>query len=164
MWSLFNFSFFYAAPPCFGHSLSRGGGEIFRTRPDRPWGPPSLLYSRYRSLSREIKWPGRGVDHPPPSSAEVKERVELHLYCTSGLSWSVLGWTLPLPVPLDFRYWVRTCSGRFEAPSQICEKQLLASSCLSVRMEQLGSHWTDFLLKLDLWVFFKTLSRKCKFH
>ena len=23
-------------------------------------------------------------------------------------------------------------------------KRLLASSCLSVRMEQLGSHWTDF--------------------
>jgi preprotein translocase subunit SecG len=21
-----------------------GGGEIFRTRPDRPWSPPSLLY------------------------------------------------------------------------------------------------------------------------
>jgi len=27
-----------------------------------------------------IKWPGRGVDHPPPSSAEVKERIELYLY------------------------------------------------------------------------------------
>jgi hypothetical protein len=25
-----------------------GGGEIFRTRPDRPWGPPSLLYNGYR--------------------------------------------------------------------------------------------------------------------
>ena len=25
-----------------------------------------------------IKRPGRGVDHPPPSSAEVKERVELY--------------------------------------------------------------------------------------
>jgi hypothetical protein len=24
------------------------GGQIFRTRPDRPWGPPSLLYSGYR--------------------------------------------------------------------------------------------------------------------
>ena len=24
------------------------GGEIFRTRPDRPWGPPSLLYNAYR--------------------------------------------------------------------------------------------------------------------
>jgi hypothetical protein len=27
---------------------SRGGGEIFRTRPDRPWGPRSLLYNWYR--------------------------------------------------------------------------------------------------------------------
>jgi hypothetical protein len=24
------------------------GGEIFRTRPDRPWGPPSLLYNGNR--------------------------------------------------------------------------------------------------------------------
>jgi hypothetical protein len=23
--------------------LNPGGGEIFRTRPDRPWGPPNLL-------------------------------------------------------------------------------------------------------------------------
>ena len=28
-----------------------------------------------------VKRPGRGVDHPPPSSADVKERVELYLYC-----------------------------------------------------------------------------------
>jgi hypothetical protein len=25
-----------------------GGGEIFRTRPDRPWSPSSLLYIEYR--------------------------------------------------------------------------------------------------------------------
>jgi hypothetical protein len=25
-----------------------GGGEIFRTRSDRPWGPPSPLYNGYR--------------------------------------------------------------------------------------------------------------------
>ena len=25
-----------------------GRGEIFRTRPHRPWGPPSLLYNGYR--------------------------------------------------------------------------------------------------------------------
>jgi hypothetical protein len=24
-----------------------GGGEIFRTRPDRHWGPPGLLYNGY---------------------------------------------------------------------------------------------------------------------
>ena len=38
-----------------------------------------------------VKWPGRGVDHPPPHSAEVKERVELYLYPTSGPSWPFLG-------------------------------------------------------------------------
>jgi len=32
-----------------------------------------------------VKRPGRGVDHPPPSSAEVKERVELYLYPPLGL-------------------------------------------------------------------------------
>jgi len=39
----------------------------------------------------EVKRPERGVDHPLPSSAKVKERVELYLYSTSGPSWSVLG-------------------------------------------------------------------------
>jgi hypothetical protein len=36
-----------------GHGLdvlgsNPSGEEIFRTRPDRPWGPPSLLYNEYR--------------------------------------------------------------------------------------------------------------------
>jgi hypothetical protein len=26
---------------------SRLGGEIFRTRPDRPWGQPTILYNGY---------------------------------------------------------------------------------------------------------------------
>jgi hypothetical protein len=54
--------------------------EIFHTRPERPWGPPNLLYDGYRVSFPGVKRPGRGVDHPPPSSAEVKERVELYLY------------------------------------------------------------------------------------
>ena len=52
-------------------------GEIFRTRPDRPWGPPSLLYNGYRLSFPGVKRPGRGINHPPPSRAAVKERVEL---------------------------------------------------------------------------------------
>jgi hypothetical protein len=53
-----------------------GGGKL-RTRADRPWGLLSLLTE--------------GVYHPPPSIAEVKERVELYLYSPSESSWSVLG-------------------------------------------------------------------------
>ena len=59
-----------------------GGGEIFRTR---PWGPPSHLYNGYRVF------PGRGVDHPPPYSAEDKERVKLYLYSASESSWQDTG-------------------------------------------------------------------------
>jgi len=38
-----------------------------------------------------VKRPGRGVDHPPPSSAEVKERVKLYLYSPYGPSRPVPG-------------------------------------------------------------------------
>jgi hypothetical protein len=38
-----------------------------------------------------VKRPRRDVDHPSPSSAEVKERVELYLYSPYGPSWPVLG-------------------------------------------------------------------------
>ena len=41
-----------------------GGDDIIRTRPDRPWGPPNLLYSAYRII------PGgkaAGAWHYPPT-------------------------------------------------------------------------------------------------
>ena len=47
-----------------------------------------------------VKRPGRGVDHPPPSSAEV-EGVELYLCSPSEPSWPVLGRSLPLPYTVD---------------------------------------------------------------
>ena len=49
-----------------------GGGEIFRTRPDRPWGAPSLLDNWYRVSFPGVKRPGRDVNHRPTFSAEVK--------------------------------------------------------------------------------------------
>jgi len=51
------------------------GGDIFRIRPGRHWGPLSLLYNGYRASLTRIRRPRLGVDHPAPSSAEVKERV-----------------------------------------------------------------------------------------
>ena len=41
-------------------------GKIFPTRPDRPWGPPSLLYNLYRVSFMGVKRAGRGGDHPAP--------------------------------------------------------------------------------------------------
>jgi hypothetical protein len=38
-----------------------------------------------------VEPPGRGGDHPTPSSAEVKRRVELSLYSPSEPSWPVIG-------------------------------------------------------------------------
>jgi len=38
-----------------------------------------------------VKRPGLGVDHTPPSSAEVKVRVELYIYSPLGLRGLFLG-------------------------------------------------------------------------
>ena len=48
-----------------------GGGQIFRTCPDRPWGPPSLLYNGYRVFPGGKERQGRDADPSPPSSAVV---------------------------------------------------------------------------------------------
>ena len=69
----------------------RLGGEIFRTSPDRPWGPHNLLFSGYRLSFPGVKRPGRGVNHSPISSVEVEERVELYLYTLSEPSCPVIG-------------------------------------------------------------------------
>ena len=44
---------------------------------DRPWRLPSLLYDGRRVSFSGVMRPGLGVDHPPLSSAEVKERLVL---------------------------------------------------------------------------------------
>jgi hypothetical protein len=79
-----------------GPGIESWWGEIFRSRPHRPWGPPSLLYNGYRVSFPGVKRPGLGVDHPPPSSA--RERVEVYRNSPTGPSWLVLERTLLLPL------------------------------------------------------------------
>ena len=60
------------------------GGENSRTHPDLPWGPSSLLFNGYWVSFSGIKRPGRGVNYPPPSSTDFKQRVQLNFYSLSG--------------------------------------------------------------------------------
>jgi hypothetical protein len=66
------------------------GSKIFCNHPDWCW---SLLYDGYwiSFQGKGVKWSGRSVNHPPPSNAKVKERIELNRYSPSGLSWPVIG-------------------------------------------------------------------------
>ena len=50
------------------------GGEIFRTRPDQSWEPPSLLYNGYWVFFPGVQRPRPGADHPTPFSAEGKKK------------------------------------------------------------------------------------------
>ena len=61
--------------------------ELVQTSPE---AHPASYTKGTRSFAG-VKRQGRGVDHPPTSSAEVKERVELYLYSASGPSWLVVG-------------------------------------------------------------------------
>jgi len=56
---------------------SPGGSKIFRARPARPWGAPSILYNGIRVSFPAGTAVGRGIEHPPTSSAEVEEKLEL---------------------------------------------------------------------------------------
>jgi len=52
-------------------------GEIFHTSPYCPFGPPSLLYIGYLLSFPGVKPLERGVNHPLPSSPDVKQRIQI---------------------------------------------------------------------------------------
>jgi len=56
-----------------GPGIESRWGEIFRTCPDRPWDPLSLLYNGYRVFPGGKEWPGCEADPSPPSSSVVKK-------------------------------------------------------------------------------------------
>jgi hypothetical protein len=115
-----------------------------------------LLYNGYRVIPG-VKRPGRGVHHPPPSSAEVKERVELYLYSPSGPSWLVLRRTLPLPVihvwlHVSTNYTVifrsfrqhkfqnQNCKLRLGSD---CDLSLIATQCIAIKFFKVTFYFID---------------------
>jgi hypothetical protein len=69
---------------------SRWGARLSAPVQIGPGAHPASYTMGTGSFS-EVKRPGRGVDHPPPSSADVKEKIERYLCSPSGPSWPVLG-------------------------------------------------------------------------
>jgi len=67
-----------------------GGARIFASVQTGPGTQPAS-YTMDTGSFLGVKRSGCGVDHPSPSSAEVKEKVEVYLYSLSGSSWPVLG-------------------------------------------------------------------------
>ena len=85
-----------------------------------PVAPSSPLFTGYLVSFPGVQRPV--LHHSPPSSAEVKEGVELYI-CSP----SVIGRTSAV-----LARW------------QSCKKRQLRHVCPSVRMEQLGFHWMVF--------------------
>jgi hypothetical protein len=72
-----------------GPGIESRGGDIFRTRPGAH--PATCTITGTGSFSRGVNRPGASVNHPHPSNAEVKERVDIYLHSLSGPSWLVRG-------------------------------------------------------------------------
>jgi hypothetical protein len=99
-------------------------GLRFSARPDRPWGPPSLLYNGYRVFPGGKVRPGPAADPSPPSGAEV----ELYLYPPLGHNWAGNGATLPFLTALH-RNEVRTAYSEKEGCLHIAS--LILTSALN---------------------------------
>ena len=85
---------------CFNHFIrgsNSGGGRDF-PRSSRPAVGPGSRKNWWPISSPEVNLPRRGVDHPLPSSAEVKESVKLCLCSIFGLSRPVLRCIVPFPL------------------------------------------------------------------
>jgi len=79
---------------------SNAGGARFFRPVKTGSGTHPTSYTMGTAFFLGVKLPERGVDHPPPSSVEVKERVELHFYSSSGPWWPAVGLNISLTLPL----------------------------------------------------------------
>ena len=62
-----------------------GGGRDFSATVQTGPGTHPASYTMGTGSFPGVKRPGSGVDHSPPSRAEVKERAKLYLYSPLGL-------------------------------------------------------------------------------
>ena len=141
-----------------------GGGRDF-PHPSRP-APVShpVSYTMGTGSFQGVKRQGRGVGHPPSSSAEVKGRVELYLYSTSGPSWPVIGWTLTLPWPKCLRPFLELVHA-FQGRDMRTHKHSLVAVPVICQFATCCLLNVVYVCISDLWVSFDGLSNGlCNFY
>jgi len=106
-------------------------------------------YTRGALSFPRVKRPGRGVE-THPSSAKFKEKVELYLYSTSGPSWPVLGWNLPLPLT-HYVFPTRKAVTCGQLTGKLHYEYLWRTSNIHVYWSQVTVY---FILFLFQWIFF----------
>ena len=75
----------------YGPGIKYWWGQDFPPPSSLALGPTQPPMQRVPGYFQGAKQPGRGINHSPPSSANVKERVELYLHSTSVPLWHVTG-------------------------------------------------------------------------
>ena len=126
-------------------------GTRFSARPDRPWGPPSLLYNGYRVFPRGKMRPGRAADHSHPSSAEVLEEQSY----TSTPLWATTG-----PVMgLLYLFTLALCEAQYlcRLPTQNTKERI---SVFSLYSGFIYKYETDVLICDDMITSFQPPSNK----
>jgi hypothetical protein len=74
-----------------GPGIETRWGRDFSARVQTGPGAHVASYTIRTGSFPGVKRLGCGTDHPHPTIAEVKERVELYIFSPSGSSWPVLG-------------------------------------------------------------------------
>ena len=130
-------------------------------------GPTQPLIKWVPGLPQGVKRPGSDVDHPPPSSAAVKERVELYLYspfwafvaysrvkCT--ITFIIIIIIINLSTAAFKAYcaiWVRRSNFRHQASPRVSPRE----STQRQKVELWARNVREFCLNADLRVTFRDL-------
>ena len=121
-----------------GQNIESHWGEIFRTCPNRPWDPPSLLYNRYRVFPGGKERPGRDADPLPllvPWSRKSRAVPLLPLYAVRPVqSLSACTKVHSLLVP-----WSRKSRAEPLLPLQAVRPVQSLSACTKVHFKHIAS-------------------------
>ena len=104
-------------------------GVTFSTSVQTSPGAHPASYTMDTGWFPRVKQLLRGINHSPPSSTKVKERVKLHFRPPTVPSWQVIGWNLPFP--FNFQY-INSSHQQQKNSSMYCYRTEAVMKCLCI--------------------------------